>query len=54
VRPKHVLIEFKKWMFYIDAQKNKYSVLKTTLKRVGRWQKHTYAEEAQFLITYPW
>jgi hypothetical protein len=27
VRPKHVLIEFKKWMCYIDGQKNKYSVL---------------------------
>jgi hypothetical protein len=26
VRPKHVLIEFKKWMCYIDGQKNKYSV----------------------------
>jgi hypothetical protein len=24
VRPKHVLIEFKKWMCYIDGQKNKY------------------------------
>jgi hypothetical protein len=24
---KHVLIEFKKWMCYIDGQKNKYSVL---------------------------
>jgi hypothetical protein len=23
----HVLIEFKKWMCYIDGQKNKYSVL---------------------------
>jgi hypothetical protein len=28
VRPKHVLIEFKKWMCYIDGQKNKYSGLK--------------------------
>jgi hypothetical protein len=27
VRPKHVLIGFKKWMCYIDGQKNKYSVL---------------------------
>jgi hypothetical protein len=27
VRPEHVLIEFKKWMCYIDGQKNKYSVL---------------------------
>jgi hypothetical protein len=27
VRPKHVLIEFKKRMCYIDGQKNKYSVL---------------------------
>jgi hypothetical protein len=27
VKPKHVLIEFKKWMCYIDGQKNKYSVL---------------------------
>jgi hypothetical protein len=27
VRPKHVLIEYKKWMCYIDEQKNKYSVL---------------------------
>jgi hypothetical protein len=27
VRPKHVLIEFKKGMCYIDRQKNKYSVL---------------------------
>jgi hypothetical protein len=27
VRPKHVLIEFKKWMCYNDGQKNKYSVL---------------------------
>jgi hypothetical protein len=27
VRPKHVLIEFKKWMCYIDGQKNKYSAL---------------------------
>jgi hypothetical protein len=27
VRPKHVLIEFKKWLCYIDGQKNKYSVL---------------------------
>jgi hypothetical protein len=27
VRPKHVLREFKKWMCYIDGQKNKYSVL---------------------------
>jgi hypothetical protein len=26
VRPKHVLIQFKKWMCYIDGQKNKYSV----------------------------
>jgi hypothetical protein len=26
VRPKHVLIEYKKWMCYIDGQKNKYSV----------------------------
>jgi hypothetical protein len=26
VRPKHVLIEFKKWMCYIDGQKNKYTV----------------------------
>jgi hypothetical protein len=26
VRPKRVLIEFKKWMCYIDGQKNKYSV----------------------------
>jgi hypothetical protein len=26
VRPKHVLIEFKKWMCYIDGQKNKYSM----------------------------
>jgi hypothetical protein len=25
--PKHVLIEFKKWMCYIDGQKNKYSAL---------------------------
>jgi hypothetical protein len=25
VAPKHVLIEFKKWMCYIDGQKNKYS-----------------------------
>jgi hypothetical protein len=24
VRPKHVLIEYKKWMCYIDGQKNKY------------------------------
>jgi hypothetical protein len=36
VRPKHVLIEFKKWMCYIDGQKNKYSVLKDLL------QQHTY------------
>jgi hypothetical protein len=28
VRPKHVLIGFKKWMCYIDGQKNKYLVLK--------------------------
>jgi hypothetical protein len=27
VRPKNVLIEFKKWVCYIDGQKNKYSVL---------------------------
>jgi hypothetical protein len=27
VRPKHVLIEYKKWTCYIDGQKNKYSVL---------------------------
>jgi hypothetical protein len=27
VRPKHVLIEFKKCMCYIDGQKNKYSVM---------------------------
>jgi hypothetical protein len=26
VRPKHVLIEFNKWMCYIDGQKNKYSI----------------------------
>jgi hypothetical protein len=27
VRTKHALIEFKKWMCYIDGQNNKYSVL---------------------------
>jgi hypothetical protein len=27
VRPKHVLMEFRKWMCYIDGRKNKYSVL---------------------------
>jgi hypothetical protein len=27
VKPKHVLIEFKKWICYFDGQKNKYSVL---------------------------
>jgi hypothetical protein len=31
VRPKHVLIEFKKWMCYIDGQKNKYSSKQTRL-----------------------
>jgi hypothetical protein len=29
VRPKHVLIEYKTWMCYIDGQKNKYSVFTT-------------------------
>jgi hypothetical protein len=28
VRPKHVLIEFEKWMCYIDGRKNKYSGLR--------------------------
>jgi hypothetical protein len=33
VRPKHVLIEFKKWMCYIDGRKNKYSVLERIMMK---------------------
>jgi hypothetical protein len=36
VRPKHVLIEFKKWMCYTDGQKNKYSAFYVHLKNFNR------------------
>jgi hypothetical protein len=34
VRPKHVLIEFEKWMCYIDGRKNKYSASLITMQQI--------------------
>jgi hypothetical protein len=47
VRPKHVLIEFKKWMCYIDGQKNKYSVL----NECNRMLKYNISKKIGFFIT---
>jgi hypothetical protein len=52
VGPKHVLIEFKKWMCYIDGQKNKYTrrtISSTKSDAVAKLQQFVHQDEHRII-----